>query len=174
MNRFRLSLITLLCSAVLALGFFNVAAAQDDDPAAEEGEVTMDSVPSNIMSLAESAVSAYGLEGEISFVSFDAEGTPSYEFANDDIDNEGWEIDVTEDAFVAEIEQGITEEDVPADVLDAVNQYFPDFTIEQIERSLRPQQNGLQEIYYEMTGSIGDTPVDIEVRSDVGQMVIEL
>ena len=83
------------------------------------------------------------------------------------------EADIRPDGFVEELEIEVGESAVPAEVLAALKQFAPGFAPAEerprIEKSIRPSDVGLPEIWYEFSG----TNFDVEVRSDGKAVLIE-
>lgn len=83
------------------------------------------------------------------------------------------EADIRPDGTLLELEVEIEASDVPSKVSDAVGNFFPDFQLAEekpaIEKSIRPSENGLPEIWYEFSG----TKFDVEVRSDAKALLVE-
>jgi hypothetical protein len=80
------------------------------------------------------------------------------------------EADVRPDGVLVELEIEIDIADVPRRVLDAQTRLLPSFTPEGlVEKSIRPSEGGLPEIWYEFSGA----EFDVEVRSDGAAALIE-
>ncbi len=139
---------TLLSTAALLL-LATVAAAQ------EETTMTMDEVPANIMEVANA--NANGMTFET--VALD-DGV--YEFAATGEDGMGYEVDVTEDGTVEEIEREIAMDALPAEVTAALEAELAGFTPDYIEESTREDGS----IVYEFEGTHEGAAIDAEINAD--------
>ncbi len=139
---------TLLSTAALLL-LATVAAAQ------EETTMTMDEVPANIMEVANA--NANGMTFET--VALD-DGV--YEFAATGEDGMGYEVDVTEDGTVEEIEREIAMDALPAEVTAALEAELAGFTPDYIEESTREDGS----IVYEFEGTHEGAVIDAEINAD--------
>jgi hypothetical protein len=80
------------------------------------------------------------------------------------------EADIRPDGHVEELEIEIASGEVPAEVNAALARWFPTFApAGLIEKSIRPSDVGLPEIWYEFSG----TAFDVEVRSDGAAAFVE-
>jgi hypothetical protein len=83
------------------------------------------------------------------------------------------EADIRPDGTLVELEIEIETSDVPNKVSAAISSLFADFQLAEekpaIEKSIRPSENGLSEIWYEFSG----TNFDVEVRSDAKALLVE-
>jgi len=80
------------------------------------------------------------------------------------------EADIRPDGTVEELEVEISEDEVPQAVLDAKARWFPSFAPEGlIEKSIRPSDDGLPQIWYEFSG----VEFDVEVRRDGAAALVE-
>jgi hypothetical protein len=90
-----------------------------------------------------------------------------------EVGNRMIEADIRPDGFVEELEIEVAENAVPSEVLQALKQFAPGFAPSgdrpRIEKSIRPSDVGLPEIWFEFSG----TNFDVEVRSDGKALLIE-
>lgn len=125
--------------------------------AQEEGEMSMDEVPQEVMSAAEEA-NSIGCEFESAAMD---EGT--YELAGTMQGGMGCEIDVLEDGTIDEVEEEIAMEDVPEAVSSTLESEMSGFEPSYIERSHR--ENG-ESVFYEFEGTHDGGEVDVEIAED--------
>ena len=96
-----------------------------------------------------------------------------YEIQASGVNGMKLEADVSASGEIQEHEIELAREDVPANVLEALNLYFPTFEASpdspSVEKSLRPSANGLLEVWYEF----GGMKFDVEVRSDAKSLLID-
>ena len=150
MKRFKLT----VAAAVFAVPF-----------AADAQDVSMDDVPQTVK---DAAISAAG-DVTLDTVGIEEEdGTSTYELSGKDDAGMMLEIDVLEDGTVVEKEQQIAAEDVPADVMEMLGRYVPDFEPGTIEMSERTAEN-----WYEFSGTSGGTEFDIEVDAEARRILIQ-
>lgn len=83
------------------------------------------------------------------------------------------EADIRPDGVLVELEIQVGQNQVPDVVQKALAQYAPGFTPSneqpRIEKSIRPSDGGLSEIWYEFSG----VDFDVEIRSDGKALLIE-
>jgi hypothetical protein len=83
------------------------------------------------------------------------------------------EADIRPDGTVEEVEVEVGQNAVPTEVLQALKMFAPNFSpssaAPRIEKSIRPSELGLDEIWYEFSGS----NFDVEIRSDGKAVLIE-
>jgi hypothetical protein len=129
----------------------------------EEILISIDEVPPVALVAAQQA--ALGVELTEAGVDVDEAGVGVYE-----ISGEGIEIDVTPLGVIVEIEEEISNEDVPGDVLEALERRVPGLSVTLIEKSLRKSV----QVFYEFSGETEDGNVlDVEISEDGGQVLIQ-
>ncbi len=139
---------TLLSTAAILL-LAGAAAAQ------EETTMTMDQVPANILEVANANADGMTFES----VAMD-DGV--YEFAATTAEGTGYEVDVTEDGTVEEIEREIAMDALPAEVTAALEAELAGFTPDYIEESTREDGS----IVYEFEGTHEGAAIDAEINAD--------
>lgn len=144
------------------------------EPGSEE-PLQLENVPLGLRYTALQAARQYVRNPQFKTAAFDTGGDlAAYELAGTGANNVTFEVDVSPDNTVEEVEVTIKASDVPRAVNDALRAYFPNAKPTAIERSYRPLKNGVTVVYYEFnldTGSGQD--VDVEVRSDGTQILID-
>lgn len=131
--------------------------------AQEEISITLDDVPPIALVAAQRAV--IGVEFTEAGVDVDEFGEGVYE-----ISGEGFEVDVTPLGKVVEIEEEISKDEVPSDVLHALERRVPGLNITLIEKALRISL----EVWYEFEGQDDEgNVIDVEISEDGGQVVIQ-
>lgn len=93
------------------------------------------------------------------------DGGLNYEFGG-----EGFEIDITADGSLDEIERTADLSELPQEVQNTLEQFLQGFEPTTVETSTRPE--GV--MVYEFEGQLGDTQVDIEISADAEVMTINL
>jgi hypothetical protein len=134
----------LATAALLALG--TIAAAQ---------EVTLDQVPANVLETA----NAHAMGLSWTRVSLDGD---TYEFEATTAEGLHYEVDVTVDGELDEIEQEVTGDAIPQPVLDALAANAAGFVATLVEMSTRPDGS----VVYEMEGTRDGVEVAIDVSAD--------
>lgn len=148
----------LLASAVAALS----APAFGQD----ESTTQMSDVPLAAMAAARAIA---GVD-EFKSVGVDLDGgSATYELATTSDDGKALEVDVLEDGTVEEVEYQVDLETVPEKVTTLLRKYFPEMEPTLIERSVR----GDFVTFYEFEGSVDGQELDVEVREDGRQIVIQ-
>ncbi|WDI31399.1 hypothetical protein PUV54_15725 [Hyphococcus flavus] len=128
--------------------------------AQDETEISINDVPENILDVAINTAPGVTFDR----VSIEVEnGVSIYEFEARDHNGNHIEIDVTEDGELDEIEMEIDESDLPASVLQTLNDVAPGFEATYIELSVRA---GGAEFVYEFEGRIEGSAVDIEIAEN--------
>jgi hypothetical protein len=96
-----------------------------------------------------------------------------YEVRGKSSDGRALEADIRPDGVIEELEVEIGSDEVPPAVSQALARFASGFTpaegSPQIEKSIRPSDAGLSEIWYEFSGS----SFDVEIRSDGRAVLIE-
>ena len=130
--------------------------------------VSMDQVPA-----AAKAAALYAAGVELTEVGLDLNGgQATYEFKGKSAEGRQVEVDVLADGKVLEIEQEISQDELPPRILDAAKQYLPNFEPQFIERSMRT--GDVVAIYYEMEGAgANGNAVDVEVYQNGGLVTIQ-
>lgn len=138
----------LLSAVALALG--SAALAQ------EETTMTMEEVPANVME----AANAANTKG----VTFEAVAMDDgvYEFSGAMEGGMGYEVDVTEDGTVEEIEEQIDASELPEAVSAALESNLAGFTPDYVERSTRADGA----VVYEFEGAHEGAAIDAEINED--------
>ncbi len=95
-------------------------------------------------------------------------GVATYELAAT-MDGKAIEVDVLEDGMIEEVEYETEMDAVPEAVTALLNKYFPDMEPTLIERSVR--HNFVT--FYEFEGTVDGAEMDVEVREDGKQIVIQ-
>lgn len=173
-------LATSVCAA-LFLSLVSVATAQDatPEPMITEGieeEISMDQVPNWVRSAANEAAEYYFPGATFESVQFDVGGELSaFEFAGTSAEGATIEIDILPDGSLQEVEEIIDESGVPAEALTTLQTYVADFTVADYERSIRPQSNGIVQVWYEFGGTnAAGEEFDVEVNEAGTLLLIEL
>jgi len=134
--------------------------------AQEERQTSLEDVPSAALA---AAMAAAGVE-EFESVGLDLDGgIATYEFSWTDADGMSMEVDVTDSGEVLEVEREVTLDDVPEQVATLLRKYFPDMDPELIELSTRSNF----ETFYEFEGTSNGEEIDVEVRADGHQIIIQ-
>ena len=159
-----------LCVAV-TLSLPAVGAAQG----ASENSVPLNNVPVWILAAANQAAKQFfGPAAVILTAQTDPEGEfVTYEFTGAAAGSIGFEIDIFPDGSVDEVEEIIESSEVPADVLAQLLEFFPNFTPTLVEKSTRPQDNGLNGVWYEFEGRLRGQDVDVEVNALTKSILLE-
>jgi hypothetical protein len=143
-------------------------------PTAGTTQIDLASVPPLVLHAARVAFKEFDGAAVISSAQVDADEVGAiYEIKGQASDGTRLEADITAAAVLDELEVGIPASAVPQAVSDAVHRFAPDFELADevpaIEKSIRPTESGLPEIWYEFSG----TTFDVEVRSDARALLIE-
>ena len=109
--------------------------------------------------------SAEGLEIQEVNTEVERDGGLNYEFGG-----EGFEIDITADGSLDEIERTANLDELPQAVQTTLQQLLQGFEPTTVETSTRPE--GV--MVYEFEGQLGDSQVDIEISADAQAMTINL
>ncbi|MES2746350.1 MAG: hypothetical protein V4655_13040 [Bdellovibrionota bacterium] len=136
--------------------------------------VTLDQVPAAILHAAEIAFKSHNANYSLTGASMDFDEIEAvYEIQANGANGLKLEVDVSASGEIQELEIELAREDVPANVLEALNLYFPNFEAStdspSVEKSVRPSANGLLEVWYEF----GGMKFDVEVRSDAKSLLID-
>jgi hypothetical protein len=135
----------------------------------EEVEIPIAEVPFAVRQLAQAAVP---VPLTTAVIEVDPDGVLVYELSGQTEAEVRYEVDITVDGEIREVEQTITAEKVPEAVNQALQRWVPDFQPQVIERSKRPFIEGT---WYEFEGpdpgNGGD--LDIEIREDGQRILIQ-
>lgn len=152
---------TVLC--ISSLSFAQQSGGEAAEP--DESTLTMADVPVNIRTAAMTVASAEGLEIQEVSTEVERDGGLNYEFGG-----EGFEIDITADGTLDEIERTADLSELPQEVENTLGQFLQGFEPTTVETSTRPE--GV--MVYEFEGQLGDAQVDIEISADAEVMTINL
>ncbi len=134
----------------------------------DEAVVSLEDAPANIYQVAMAIAAAHDMEITDLDLEVESDGTLNYEFGG-----EGFEIDVTAEGRLDEVELAITMEDLPEEVATTLETFLQDFEPSTIEVSKRPTSQALQtHMVYEFEGELGGAEVDIEISADGQSMAI--
>jgi hypothetical protein len=170
MSRFRLSLIILICALLVGGGIALWATVNNGD---DDEKVPLSDVPDTVLKAADEAVPG----GEITAAEREVEdGQVTYDIEKV-VDGVEYEIEVTADGVVKEVEkedgedddadddEGEDEEvalsDVPAKVIEAANNAVPGGEIEEVEKET---EDGV--VIYEVEKVVDGVEYEIEVTAD--------
>ena len=137
----------------------------------EETEIPITEVPIELFQLAQAAVP---VALTTAAAEVDPDGVFVYELSGQTEAGVRYEVDITEDGVIREVEQTIAAKEVPDAVKQALQRWVPDFQPQVIERSTRPFLEGT---WYEFEGPDprqgqgGD--LDIEIREDGLRILIQ-
>ena len=142
-------------------------------PTAGSVAIPLNAVPLHILHSAEVAFKRYGGGGVIVSAQVDKDEVLAvYEIIGTS-DGRRVEADVRGDGFVLELELQVGQGQVPEEVSQALSRFAPNFQPApqqpRIEKSIRPSEIGLPEIWYEFSG----INFDVEIRSDGNAVLIE-
>ncbi|MGH8594421.1 MAG: hypothetical protein ACREV3_11350 [Gammaproteobacteria bacterium] len=134
----------------------------------------LEEVPKHILHTAKVAFKEYDGGAFLSRAQLDMDEILAiYEIQGQTRDGDHLEADVKPDGVLVELEVEIGMDKVPQNVLDAKSNLFPNFAPADetplIEKSIRPSEGGLSEIWYEFSGA----GFDVEVRSDGKALLAE-
>ncbi len=142
-------------------------------PAAGKILVGLNRVPLEIIHSAEVAVKQFDARATLTGAQVDKDEVLAvWEIFGTTTDGRAIEVDVRPDGVVLELEVQVFEAEVPAAVSGFLQSFFPTFIPEAsglIEKSIRPSEIGLPEIWYEYSGQ----NFDVEVRSDARAGLLE-
>lgn len=172
-------LINKCATAVALITISNAALAQVvqpgdlgivEAPVAGSKDVPLVLVPRAVLHTARVAFKAYAGGGEVTSAQLDGDEVLAVWEIAGTADGRAVEADVRPDGTLAELEVEITGEEVPAAITSALAVWFPGFNAAGlVEKSIRPSEAGLPEIWYEFSG----VEFDVEVRSDGGAALVE-
>lgn len=132
-------------------------------PAAGSVQVPLYYVPLAVMHTAQVAFKEFDGAASVTAAQLDKDEVVAIWELSGTANGYGIEADIKQDGVLVELEIEIALDGVPQHVLDAQVQFFPDFVPAGIvEKSIRPTEAGLPEIWYEFSGDA----FDVEVRSD--------
>lgn len=154
-------------TAVL-LGILSVSMAQQsggEQAETDESTITMADVPTNVRMAAQAVATAEGYEIQDVTTEVERDGRLNYEFGG-----EGFEIDITADGTLDEIERTANLGELPQEVQNTLQGLLQGFEPSTVETSTRPE--GV--VVYEFEGQLGDSEVDIELSADAQVMTINL
>lgn len=133
--------------------------------AQDETAISLDDVPENVLDTALSTAPGVTFDR----VSIEVEnGVSIYEFEAQDHNGKHIEIDVTEDGDLEEIEMEIDASELPASVLETLNDVAPGFRPDYIELSVR---DGGAAFVYEFEGELDGASMDIEIAEN-GELLL--
>ncbi|QGJ71014.1 Hypothetical protein PBC10988_27170 [Planctomycetales bacterium 10988] len=136
--------------------------------AGEEQQVQMSQVPTAAWDAASKA--AEGVRFTQAAMEME-QGKKVYELSGKNFEGCQYEVDVTADGKVLEVEQQITIDEVPATVRRAIERRAQQFQAKKIEKSIRPYQG----VWYEFEGQNGQGEhIDLEISSCGTMCKIEL
>lgn len=142
-------------------------------PAAGSTALDLSEVPAVIKHTAMVAFKSFDGEASLTGAQVDADEVRAiYEVSGVTSKGELLEADIAPDATLLELEIEIPERKVPRRVFKALERFAPTFKSERpalIEKSVRPSEGGLSEVWYEFSG----VNFDVEVRSDARALLIE-
>lgn len=156
-----LGIMIVLCAS--SLSFAQQSGGEQTET--DESTITMGDVPFNVRTAAMTVASAEGLEIQEVNTEVERDGGLNYEFGG-----EGFEIDITADGSLDEIERTANLEELPQEVQTTLQQLLQGFEQTTVETSTRPE--GV--LVYEFEGQLGDSQVDIEISADAQVMTINL
>jgi len=131
----------------------------------DESAISMADVPVNVRMAAQAVASAEGYQIQDVTTEVERDGRLNYEFGG-----EGFEIDITADGTLDEIERAASLGEFPQDVRDTLQGLLQGFEPSTVETSTRPE--GV--VVYEFEGQLGESEVDIELSGDAQVMTINL
>jgi archaellin len=142
-------------------------------PAAGNVSVPLDAVPLPVLHSAEVAFKIYEGGATLTAAQVDKDDSLAVYEIQGLHGGRMLEADVRADGFVLELEIEINQAQVPPAVSQSLEQLAPGFTAAsdrpRIEKSVRPSEVGLPEIWYEFSG----VSFDVEIRSDGRAVFIE-
>lgn len=143
-------------------------------PTAGSVELDLDSVPLIVIHAAKVAFKHYDGGATLTSAQIDKDDVLAvYEIVGKTSEGRFLEADIRADGVMVELEIEIGEGQLPPEVQQALGTFAPNFTPSgdrpRIEKSVRPSDVGLPEIWYEFSGS----NFDVEVRSDGKAILIE-
>ena len=131
----------------------------------DEAAITMADVPVNVSMAAQAVATAEGYQIQDVSTEVERDGRLNYEFGG-----EGFEIDITADGTLDEIERTSNLGELPQEVQNTLQGLLQGFEPSTVETSTRPE--GV--VVYEFEGQLGDSDVDIELSADAQEMTISL
>lgn len=172
------ALLTLTVGTIMQ-GTARAQQVQPDDlgiveaPTAGSVPVPLAQVPLAILHTAEVAFKKYAGGGSITSVQIDKDEILAIYEVIGTSGGRRVEADIRPDGVLEELELQVGQGQVPEAVSQALATYAPAFQPAaqqpRIEKSIRPSQGGLPEIWYEFSG----TNFDVEIRSDGKAVLIE-
>ena len=156
-----------ISTSVLAVALGILVAIARPAYSQEEVEIPITEVPFEVFQLAQAAVPA---PLTTAVVEVDPDGVLVYELSGQSEAGVRYEVDITDEGMIREVEQTIAAKEVPDAVNQALQRWVPDFQPQLIERSTRPFIEGT---WYEFEGPDPrhEGELDIEIRED-GQRVL--
>lgn len=131
----------------------------------DEAAITMADVPTNVRMAAMAVATAEGYQIQQVNTEVERDGRLNYEFGG-----EGFEIDITADGTLDEVERTSNLGELPQEVQNTLKGLLQGFEPSTVETSTRPE--GV--VVYEFEGQLGDSEVDIEISADAQVMTINL
>jgi hypothetical protein len=142
-------------------------------PAAGNVSIPLDAVPLPVLHSAEVAFKRYEAGATLTAAQVDKDDVLAVYEIQGQYGGRLLEADVRADGVVLELEIEIGQGQVPQAVSQSLEQLAPGFSPAterpRIEKSVRPSEVGLPEIWYEFSG----TTFDVEIRSDGRAVLIE-
>jgi hypothetical protein len=136
----------------------------------EEQPIELAAVPFEVLHLAQGAVPVPLTKA---VVEVDPDGALVYELSGENDEGVHYEVDITGESEIREVEIEITEDEVPEAVKQALKTWVPDFKPTFIERSQRPVS--FEGTWYEFEGTSPQSPqeLDVEIHEDGQRIVIQ-
>lgn len=150
------------------LGTLSLSLAQQsggEGAETDEAAITMADVPTNVRMAAMAVATAEGYQIQQVNTEVERDGRLNYEFGG-----EGFEIDITADGTLDEVERTSNLGELPQEVQNTLKGLLQGFEPSTVETSTRPE--GV--VVYEFEGQLGDSEVDIEISADAQVMTINL
>ena len=141
-------------------------------PVAGSTEVPLALVPRPVLHTARVAFKTFDTDAELTTAQLDVDDILAIWEVAGEVGGRALEADIKPDGTLEELEIQVDMEEVPQVVLDVQRRWFPTFQPEGeglIEKSIRPSDGGLPQIWYEFSG----VEFDVEVRSDGAAALVE-
>jgi hypothetical protein len=136
----------------------------------DEQSIELSEVPFEVIQLAQGAVPVSLTKAA---VDVDSDGVLVYELSGENAEGVQYEVDITGEGEIREVEIEIMEDEVPEVIKQALKTWVPDFQPTFIERSQRPMP--FEGTWYEFEGTSPQSPqeLDVEIHEDGQQILIQ-